>query len=796
MAPLQPTDPSSSAYERPTQPWVCGHAATGHACRLGPGRRGECRTTAECAPRRHGDRWECTRSQLAGGACETGPNPDGSCCRQIIPCVPVRSLKAKRGRAVWLLFAAVIGALALLLNGGAARKFFEPGPLAHEHAAIADCDACHGRVGTGAVAWLHAALKPAKPSAAPERCLTCHSLGDHPAAAHSRDPAELARVTAEIGASLKSSGVTFRAAPSTPILTCSDCHQEHRGAQANLRNIGDSVCKTCHLEQFASFSAGHPEFRNYPYKRRTRLIFDHAAHYNQHFAKSDVKLVPKECTSCHVVGPLGRVMALGGFKADCAACHQDQIRGKALTGDKGIAVVTVPELDLDTLQKRGVWVGQWPASADGELTGFTRMLLSATPEGRAAFASLGTRHLNDLQDATDEQLAAAARVAWAFKALLHDLAQGGQPAVAARMEAAVAGGVPEGASAAPLDDESTDLLAGISKDMVDAAEQSWFPDLDKDLDARRAGRPTIVSPAKPAESAPPSQQPSPDDASHADILGGGILGSAPPTPAPAPEPAKPAGKQSDILGGDILGAAPAPAPAKAAAQEPAAPAASHDDILGGGGDILGGGAPAAPVTAAPLPPVAAPAPSPPMSPDEWVAHGGWYRQDFTLFYRPVEHEDRFMHAWLDVSAHYATDSAVPVAAKLLAALADPAGPGACMKCHSVDQQVQGLRVNWRGRQPNADDRGATKFSHQAHLSLMPRNGCDSCHVMAPSADTAATYHDHDPHSFAAGFLPIKRETCAACHAPQKATDSCIACHSYHVGEIPLAKGISTMKRED
>ena len=503
MAPLQPTDPSSSAYERPTQPWICGHAAAGHACRLGPDRKGLCRATAECAPRRHGDRWECTRSQLAGGACETGPNPDGSCCRPIIPCVPVRSLKAKRGRAVWLLFAIVIGALALLLNGGAARNFFEPGPLAHQHAAITDCDACHGRVGTGAVAWLHAALRPAKPSAAPERCLTCHSLGDHPAAPHSRDPAELARVTAEIDSSLKSSGTTFRTSPSTPILTCSDCHQEHRGATANLRNIGDSVCKTCHLEQFASFSAGHPEFRNYPYKRRTRLIFDHAAHFNQHFAKSDAKLVPKECTNCHVVGPLGRVMALGGFKADCAACHQEQIRGKALTGDKGIAVVTVPELDLDTLQKKGVWVGQWPASADGELTPFTRMLLSATPEGKAAFATLGTTHLNDLQDATDEQLAAAAQIAWAFKTLLHDLAQGGQPAVATRLTAAMAGPAPDGAAAASLDDQSTDLLAGVSKDMIDAAERSWFPDLDKDLDARHAGHPIVVPPAKPAEAAPP-----------------------------------------------------------------------------------------------------------------------------------------------------------------------------------------------------------------------------------------------------------------------------------------------------
>lgn len=790
MEPLQPTDPLSSAYERPTQAWVCGHAATGGACRLGPDSRGHCRAVAECAPKRQGDRWACTRSPLAGGACVTGPNPDGSCCRPITPCVPVRSLRAKRGRAVWLLFASVIGALALLLNSGTARNIFEPGPLAHQHAAIADCDACHGHIGSGAVAWLHAAMRPAKPSAAPERCLTCHSLGSHPAAAHSRGPVELAQVTAAIDASLESSGAVFRAAPAMPGLTCSDCHQEHRGATANLRNIGDSVCKTCHLEQFASFTVGHPEFRNYPYKRRTRLIFDHAAHYNQHFAKSDAKLVPKECTSCHVVGPLGRVMAIGGFESDCAACHKDQIRGKALTGDKGIAVIAVPELDLDTLQKRGVWVGQWPAAADGELTPFTRMLLAATPEAKAAFAALGTRRLNDLQDASDPQLLAAAQIAWGFKQMLGELAQGGQAALASRVGAAVAG------DPAVLDDRSTDLLAGISRDMVDSARQSWFPELDKDLDARRAGHPLTTPPAKPAATPSPAAPAAADSTSHADILGGGIMGaSATPTPTPPPAPAKPAAPQSDIMGGgDILGTAPSPA-APAAPTKPAAPA-GHDDILGGGGDILGGGAPSPAVTTAALSASTTPTPPPPMAPDDWAAHGGWYRQDFTLFYRPVEHEDRFMRAWLDISARGALDPAVPVAGRLLASLADPAGPGACAKCHSVDQRGAGLVVNWRGRQPNPDDRGATKFSHQAHLSLLPHNGCDSCHVMAASADTAATYHGYDMMSFTAGFMPIKRETCAACHAPQKATDSCIACHSYHVGEIPLAKGISTMKRED
>ena len=54
-------------------------------------------TTAECTPRRRGDRWMCARSQMRGGACDPGPLPDGKCPLTVIPCQPVRSLLAKRG---------------------------------------------------------------------------------------------------------------------------------------------------------------------------------------------------------------------------------------------------------------------------------------------------------------------------------------------------------------------------------------------------------------------------------------------------------------------------------------------------------------------------------------------------------------------------------------------------------------------------------------------------------------------------------------------------------------------------
>lgn len=83
-----------SHYERPNQKWVCGRTALGDPCRIGPDGKGCCQADFECKPRRDDDRWECTRPPIAGGECETGPLPDGTCCMTIPPCTPVRDRKS------------------------------------------------------------------------------------------------------------------------------------------------------------------------------------------------------------------------------------------------------------------------------------------------------------------------------------------------------------------------------------------------------------------------------------------------------------------------------------------------------------------------------------------------------------------------------------------------------------------------------------------------------------------------------------------------------------------------------
>src|SRR5439155_18058896 len=84
-------------------------------------------------------------------------------------------------------------------------------------------------------------------------------------------------------------------------LSCQSCHTEHHGKQADLTRLSDRQCQSCHSLQFSSFSKGHPPFHNYPFKRRTRIIFDHLDHIETQFREEKfASKAPTACTDCHL----------------------------------------------------------------------------------------------------------------------------------------------------------------------------------------------------------------------------------------------------------------------------------------------------------------------------------------------------------------------------------------------------------------------------------------------------------------------------------------------------------------
>jgi hypothetical protein len=172
--------------------------------------------------------------------------------------------------------------------------------------------------------------------------------------------------------------------------------------------------------------------------------------------------------------------------------------------------------------------------------------------------------------------------------------------------------------------------------------------------------------------------------------------------------------------------------------------------------------------------------------EDWSAAGGWYREEFSLYYRPTGHQDEMVAEWLNITQSPKPGIDAAAANAVFELLADPRAPGRCTKCHSVETVDNGHRVQWTGARPNMHKNAFTVFSHTAHLSLLGKEGCLSCHALDDDADFAAGFKDRDPNSFTSNFRSIERKTCAGCHTAAKAGDSCVTCHDYHIGNFPPA----------
>src|SRR5262249_36740259 len=88
-----------------------------------------------------------------------------------------------------------------------------------------------------------------------------------------------------------------------PGLYCATGHPEHQGINSNLNKISNEQYRPCRVLKFDSFDGHPPKFHNYPFERRTRIIYHHAGHFGKHFpevAKKDpTKRIPATCSTCH-----------------------------------------------------------------------------------------------------------------------------------------------------------------------------------------------------------------------------------------------------------------------------------------------------------------------------------------------------------------------------------------------------------------------------------------------------------------------------------------------------------------
>jgi len=825
-----------SPYQRPQDKWVCGHLAEGKPCPLGPDRHGKCGAAAACKPHLVDGRWRCTRSQLEGGPCENGPLPDGRCCQQQEPCVPQPSLRTRRGRMSRWAAALAVGLVVLIVASRPAGRLLMPGPLSTSHASLTNCDACHAGVKADKLGWLHsfAASTSAKENA--NLCVACHNVGNAPFSPHTNPVERLEKLTAAYhdgpeGKTIQHDSWVHRISFAPPKqasgkteIYCATCHQEHERGVHSLTTVSNLRCQTCHVSKFGEFVNTHPQFTNYPFNRRTRIIFDHKSHFGTHFppaAETAPASVPGTCMDCHQPGADQKYMEVRSFDTMCSSCHEGDILGTTrVSGPKGINFLAVPGLDVATLEERHIDIGSWPEYSEARLTAFMKALLAKDKSGKSVADPIAKLDLLDLTDASDEDLANVAKFAWSVKGLF------------ARFENQ---GIMK-AMHMPSDDKGTDMdrldmsyLTGlISHDVIASANRDWFPNLQDDLEKHDKGLPTVEFEAQQKEAETKAQEEAEkakaaaEAAEHASasstgqgddggsILGGdesssdsNILGSSDDLsgsgdsgadllgqPAGADEAgggllSQPAGADEDgggllsqPAGADEAGAGLLSEPA-GAGEDAGAPDSSNGDILSG--DTGGGGLE---VPASDTDQPSAEHEQAHFNPETWAELGGWYRQDFTIRYRPMGHADRFLRSWLDYTGTAFGTERQGMLAPVFNQLSSPDAVGRCTKCHSVDDESGTQHVKWKPFNSGRVKDRFTKFSHEPHIDAVGDKGCRTCHELDPAPDTyLKTYEGDNPAVFSPTFSPIEKNMCTDCHTDEAAGETCTLCHNYHATEF-------------
>lgn len=167
-------------------------------------------------------------------------------------------------------------------------------------------------------------------------------------------------------------------------------------------------------------------------------------------------------------------MAVAPFEQICASCHIDQITGKErVSGPKGVAFLSLPGLDLETLRKRKAEIGEWPVASEAELTPFMKVIISRNERGRALIKVVDGLNLQDLSKANNKQIIAVTNLVWEIKALFYAMIAGKAPNVFADLD--IGGGAKLSPSLV------ADLTASIPRDVVINAHQEWLPNLATEM---------------------------------------------------------------------------------------------------------------------------------------------------------------------------------------------------------------------------------------------------------------------------------------------------------------------------
>ena len=170
--------------------------------------------------------------------------------------------------------------------------------------------------------------------------------------------------------------------------------------------------------------------------------------------------------------------------------------------------------------------------------------------------------------------------------------------------------------------------------------------------------------------------------------------------------------------------------------------------------------------------------------ESWADYGGWYRQDYAIFYRPAGHKDKFVQSWLLLTGLQAPKGDRSPAAAVFDLLTDKDAPGACTKCHSIDDiGDKGRIVNFSPPSVEIKKGRFTNFIHEPHFGILESRGCLTCHSLEKGRSYLQSYEQGNPATFVSNFGAVKKDLCQTCHTSSMARQDCLLCHKYHVNGV-------------
>ena len=735
-----------------------------------------------------------------------------------------RSLRKKRQIFTVSCTAFTVGLLMILMSSPYSNEFLVPGGLSSNHGQIlagqgADrCAACHGAADGSLSSWISSTISigKAKGLTQSELCMKCHdetfsmdtSLNPHNVA-----PAELAEISKKHQSTFFDAKMGFSPPVHGNNIACSACHREHHGPDHDLAYMTDKQCQSCHSSSFHSFETDHPEFVSYPLKRRSRISFDHTTHFGKHFPSKQKEF---NCKQCHIDDSFKNVKQTASFEQSCAECHNQQIID---SGEQGLALVALPMIDTDAIEKAKLKIGTWPLAATGDFDGrippIMKIMLMADSKASSILKRYGAEfEFSDIDAEEPGQVEDAVELVWAIKRLMYDLALDGPRAVRSRIESVIELKV--------SDEEIQKLITNLDEPVFQTAVRSWLPNLTVEVAVDRFGKPGLTTEKASKEVAERKYEIKPSEVSWWPTEQMLQMNVAPLDDTLAPNPLKGLIKTN----GQAAVAIP---PANAGATENSEeitplPAMSTEQLktsvlsisqdtdvsgdpellavnplksTGGSISVAAGGAPSQSATSSTPNQVASGGSKTVRTnivPDSnvfpigdkprLVVPSGWFRNDdlFQISYRPSGHSDDCIESWIELVARTSESNTRTETKQLFEKTLSMTSVGLCRTCHTVDQQIdKTFKVNWQSEYRDVSLRSFTKFSHAAHLIQPSLQDCSHCHSLEMNSSNASSFAGLDSKLSVSNFRPIQKANCVSCHQKSQASSGCTQCHNYHIG---------------